>query len=155
MIIFGNRFKTKVVGNGEFFCPACQKERRYDRLEGRNYFALYFIALFPVGDATEIIECQSCGRSFNLDVLKQKLSRPQPDVARLLNTVRKRLESGYPVEYMIRDLTDDGLDRDVALNTVNIAVTEARKQCPDCRLTYAASMRACADCGRALVEVEA
>lgn len=151
-IIFGTKVRTQDVGEGEFFCPSCQKQRRYVRKKAKNYFALYFVPLFPVGDAGEIIECQHCGRSYNPDVLKQKLSKPQPDVARLLNTVKARLENGYPVEYMIRDLTDDGIDLDVARNIINMAIGDRRRACAQCDLTYAPNVMGCADCDRTLQE---
>ena len=154
MIIFGTKARYKTVDSGEFFCPSCQKTRQYERKQGKNYFSLYFVPVIPMGDAGEFIECQTCGRSYHPDVLKQRLSKPQPDVARLLNTVKSRLENGYPVEYMIRDLTDDGLDRDVALNTVQMAIGSQRRQCPNCDLTYAVSVQRCADCDRTLREVQ-
>lgn len=152
-IVFGTRVKTEVVGEGEFFCPSCQKQRKYLRKKGKNYFALYFVPLIPMGEASEIIECQHCGRSYNPDVLKQKLSKPHPEVARLLNTVKSRLTNGYPVEYMVRDLTDDGVDLDVARNIVDMAIGKERKRCPDCELTYAPNVLACADCDRTLQTV--
>jgi hypothetical protein len=153
-IIFGTKVKTEIVGEGEFFCPSCQTQRKYVRKRGKNYFSLYFIALFPLSEAGEFIECQHCGRSYNPDVLKQKLSKPQPDVARLLNSVKSRLENGYPVEYMIRDLTDDGIDLEVARNIVHMAIGDKRKICPQCELTYAPNVLGCADCDRTLRNVQ-
>lgn len=150
MIIFGAKPRYKTIDSGEFFCPSCQKSRKYDRKGGKNYFSLYFIPIFPIGDLDEFIECQTCGRSYHPDVLKQKLSKPAPDVARLLNTTRTRLENGYPVEYLLRDLTDDGLEREVALNVVQMAVGSARKVCPNCGLTYASGVLACSGCDQTL-----
>ena len=154
-IVFGNKIRTQVTGEGEFFCPSCQKQRKYQRKKAKNYFSLYFVPLIPLNDAGEIIECQHCGRSYNPDVLKQKLSKPQPEVAKLLNSVKTRLENGYPVEYMVRDLTDDGIDLDVARNIISMAIGDARKYCPDCDLTYAANVMGCADCDRTLRETTA
>ncbi|HLV34432.1 MAG TPA: zinc-ribbon domain-containing protein [Spirillospora sp.] len=153
-IVFGTKVKTEIVGEGEFFCPSCQTQRKYVRKRGKNYFSLYFIPLFPLGDVGEFIECQHCGRSYNPDVLKQKLSKPQPDVARLLNNVKSRLENGYPVEYMIRDLTDDGIDLEVARNIVHMAIGDKRKICPQCELTYASNVLGCTDCDRTLRSVQ-
>lgn len=153
-IIFGTKVKTEAISEGEFFCPACQARRRYVRKRGKNYFALYFIALFPIGEGSEFIECQQCGRSYNVDVLKQKLSKPQPEVAKLLNMVKTRLENGYPVEYMVRDLTDDGIDLDVARNIIHMAVGDRRKICPQCELTYAPNVLGCADCDRTLRDMQ-
>ncbi len=155
LIIFGTKVKTRITDEGQFFCPSCQKERRYARKSGKNYFALYFVPLIPLGDVDEIIECQHCGRSYNTDVLKKKLSKPQPEVAKLLNSVKVQLENGYPVEYMVRDLTDDGIDLDVARNIIKIAIGEDRNICPNCDLTYAASNLGCADCDATLRPVSA
>ncbi len=146
MIIFGTRPRYKTTGEGEFFCPSCQKERHYERKGGKNYFALYFIPLIPMGDLKEFIECQTCGRSYSPEVLNRKLSKPEPDVAKMLNMVKGRLERGYPVEYMISELTDDGIDRDIAANIVRMAVGDERKTCPNCGLNYSAQVTACPDC---------
>lgn len=146
MIIFGTKAKTKTIDQGEFYCPHCAHERHYERKQVKNYFSLYFIPVVPIGDGGEIIECQTCGRSYAPAVLERKLSKPQPDVARLLNSVRARLEKGQPVEYVIGDLTSEGYDRDVAQNMVNMAVGESRVQCPQCELTYAASVSTCPVC---------
>jgi uncharacterized protein (UPF0212 family) len=146
MIVFGTRPRYKVVDTGQFNCPHCGKPREYQHKHGRNYFTVYFIPIFPIGEAHEFIECTTCGRSYAQDVLKFKPSKPQPDVARLLNDVRTRLERGYSLEYVIADLTSGGLDRDVAHNVVNMAIGESRKTCPQCELTYAASVTMCPDC---------
>ncbi len=146
MIIFGTRAKTKTTGEGEFYCPHCARERHYERKEIKNYLALYFVPLIPMGDGGEIIECQTCGRSYAPEVLDRKLSKPQPDVARLLNMVRARLEKGQPVEYVVSDLTMQGYDRDVAENVVNMAIGESRRRCPKCELTYAPIINQCPDC---------
>ena len=154
-IVFGTKVKTETIAEGIFFCPSCQAQRKYVLKKGKHYFALYFVALFPIGDANEFVECQHCGRSYNRDVLKQKLSKPQPEVAKLLNNVKARLENGYPVEYMIRDLTDDGIDLDVARNIVHMAIGDRRKICPQCELTYAPTVLGCTDCDRTLRDIQA
>jgi zinc-ribbon family len=152
MIIFGTRRRYKTIGDGQFFCPHCQTTRDYERKQGKNYFALYFIPLIPMGDAGEFIECQTCHRSYAPEVLKFKPSMPNSaDTAKMLNTVKTRLDKGYSVEYVVRDLTADGLDRDIANNIVNMAIGAARKTCPKCGLMYAASVAMCPDDKVALV----
>jgi hypothetical protein len=47
-IVFGTKVKTETVGDGEFYCPSCQAQRKYLRKRAKNYFALYFVALFPI-----------------------------------------------------------------------------------------------------------
>ena len=154
MIIFGTKARHKTVGTGIFHCPHCQRERQYNHKQGKNYFSLYFIPVFPIGDAGEFIECQSCGRSYSTEVLKFKPSKPQTDVARILNEVKRKLELGYSIEYVIADLTGEGFDREVATNMVNMAVGENRKTCPTCDLTYAPAITTCPEDKTSLVEIK-
>lgn len=152
MIIFGTRAKYKTVGEGDFFCPHCQKERHYERKQVKNYFSLYFIPLIPIGgEDGEFIECQRCKRTYSPEVLEFKPTQPQSGVARTLNTIKARLESGYPVEYVVRDLTAEGLDREIAENMVTMAIGEARRRCPNCDLAYAWGIMTCPDCKVATV----
>lgn len=153
MIIFGTRTRFKTVGDGQFFCPHCQTTRQYERKQGKNYFALYFIPLIPIGEAGEFIECQTCHRTYAPDVLRFRPSMPNTgDTAKLLNTIKSRLERGYSVEYIVRDLTADGLDREIAQNVVTMAIGTNRRTCPTCGLTYAASVAMCPDDNIALVQ---
>jgi len=103
-----------------------------------------------MNDIGEIVECTSCGMTYRPAVLTQKLSKPQPDAARYLNSIKERLDKGFPVEYVISDLTLDGLDRDVATNMVNMMLGGKTRQCPQCQLTYAASVSLCRECNIAL-----
>lgn len=151
MIIFGTKARHKVIASGEFNCPHCGKVREYDHKHGKNYFAVYFIPIFPIGDEGEFIECRSCQRTYALDVLNFKPARPQHDVAKLLNSVRYRLEQGYPIEYVISDLTAEGIERDIAHNMIQMAAGDARRVCPKCDLTYADFVDKCPDCQLALV----
>lgn len=153
MIIFGTRARYTTVGEGQFHCLHCQRERAYVRKKAKNYFALYFIPLFPIGDLGEFIECQTCGRSYAPDVLNFKPSKPQTDTARLLNMVKEKVGRGFPVEYLISDLTMEGIDREIAANIVTMAAGPARRTCPKCELTYAGDVRTCPDCQLMLVDL--
>lgn len=152
MIIFGTRAKYRTVGTGQFHCLHCMRTRDYERKQAKTYFALYFIPIFPLSDGGEFIECTTCRRTYALDVLNYKPSKPQPDVAQVLNAVKDKLDRGMPVEYVISDLTLEGFDRDVAGNMITMAAGEARRICPKCELTYAASVVICPDCKLALTE---
>lgn len=146
MIIFGTKAKTKTVGKGKFNCPHCQREREYERRKAKRYFSIYFIPLIPMDDIGEFIECQTCHRSYSPEVLKYKPSKPQSDTARVLNIVKDRLDRGFPIEYVISDLTQEGFDRDIAKNMITMAGGLGRKTCPKCELTYADSVERCPDC---------
>lgn len=151
MIIFGTRAKFKTIKTGEFNCPHCGKPRKFEHKQTKNYFALYFIPLLPIGDGKEFIECRTCGRTYALDVLAFKPSKPQNDVARVLNTIKVKLDRGFPTEYVVSDLTLEGFDRDVAENMVKVVIGEERKVCANCDLTYAESVAQCPDCQVTLI----
>jgi hypothetical protein len=81
---------------------------------------------------------------------KRPSAPPRTDLAQLLNTLDEHLRNGEPVEYLARDLTARGLDREVALQMINAKLTSGRKTCNSCSLTYAANVESCASCGQQL-----
>jgi len=107
-----------------------------------------------MGTLGEYVECQTCGVAFEPAALTMK-APPQPrltqaNLAALLNSLGSRLNAGVPVEYLVRDLTAAGLDRDVALEMITPHLAAGRKTCPTCNLTYAASVATCAGCHQPL-----
>lgn len=150
MIIFGTRHRVKTVGNGQFYCPRCQTQRAYERKHAKRYFALYFVPLIPMGDLGEFVECQSCHQAFNTDVLDLKPSNSPVGAVELLNSVKTRLLGGDPVEYIVRDLTAAGIERDMAARVVTASIGEDRKFCTTCNLSYAADVTICRECGQML-----
>jgi uncharacterized OB-fold protein len=154
VIVFGTKVRHKVIGEGKFFCPKCQAQRAYFHKQASRYFTLYFLPVFPTGKLGEFIECQTCGTAFEMSVLNIKgPARPrssQTTLAQLINTVPDRLKAGVPVEFVLRDLTGAGVDRDVALNMINPHLSAGRKTCETCGLTYANGVAACAECHQPL-----
>jgi transcription elongation factor Elf1 len=154
VIIFGTKVRHKVIGEGKFFCPKCQAQRAYLHKRASRYVTLYFLPVAPMGKLGEFIECQTCGVAFEMSVLNIKgpvQPRPtQVTLAQLINTVPNRLNAGVPVEYILRDLTGAGVDRDVALNMINPHLSSGRKTCEACGLTYANGVTACAECQQPL-----
>lgn len=154
MIIFGSRAKNKTLDEGQFFCPRCQAQRAYKHQQATRYFTLYFIPLIPMGKMGEFIECQGCGAAFEMSVLQQKPARlPQQialPLAQMINSIPARLRSGSPVEYMVRDLTMAGLDRDAALKLVTPHLGAGSRTCTTCGLTYDPQVTICAGCQRPL-----
>ena len=152
MIIFGSRPRMKTIGSGSFYCPRCQTTREYELKRARNYFTLYFVPIFPIGDAGEFVECQFCHMTFKSEVLNMKAPPRKVDLATMLNSVKSDLEGGMSVEYVLRDLVAAGLDRDIALNVVKSAIGDQRRQCPKCGLSYAANVNTCSECHEPLAE---
>ena len=154
MIVFGSKVRHKIIGEGKFFCPKCQAQRAYFHKQASRYFTLYFLPVFPTGKLGEFIECQTCGVAFEMSVLNIKgPARPRPQqatLAQMINTVPERLKAGVPVEYVLRDLTGAGVDRDVALDMINPHLSAGRTTCDTCGLTYAATVTQCAECQRPL-----
>ena len=155
MIIFGTRVRHKILGEGQFFCPKCQANRAYKHKRASRYFALYFVPLIPMGTVGEYVECQTCGTAYEPQVLTMKPKPAQPRAAQTnvvsqINTLANRLNAGTPVEYLVRDLTTTGLDREVAQNMVNNHLAAGRKTCVTCGLTYAATVDQCIECHQPL-----
>ncbi|GAB4421887.1 MAG: hypothetical protein Kow00106_19000 [Anaerolineae bacterium] len=154
MIVFGTRIRAKVIDEGQFFCPHCQAQRLYWRKRATRYFALYFVPVFPLGQVGEFIECQTCHMAFAPATLERKVApgkTKQPDnLAHMLNTLAERLAAGAPIEYLVRDLTAAGLERDLALELVNRHLADGQKHCSDCGLSYSAVVAVCALCGKPL-----
>jgi hypothetical protein len=154
-IVFGSRVKHKELGEGEFFCPRCQATRHYKHKKAQRYFALYFVPLVPMGQLGEYVECQTCGAAFEPVVLTQKFAaaaqRPkQLSLAELVNSLPTQLANGAPVEYLYRDLTAAGLDREAALTMLNTALKDGKKTCATCGLSYASTVTHCAECHQVL-----
>ncbi len=157
MIIFGTRLRHRKIGEGEFFCPKCQTNRLYHHKRAARYFTLYFLPVIPIQQLGEFIECQTCGIAFEPKVLglhghSQAYQQGTQDLAKIINSLRPRLAGGYPVEYMVRDLTAANLDLAVARQMIDMEVGEGRKACSRCSLTYAESVEICMECGEHLAE---
>jgi hypothetical protein len=70
MIIFGTRGVTWSGESGEFICPGCGgSSQRYTRKTVRRFFTLYFIPVIPLDKLGEYVQCQTCGGTFNDQVL--------------------------------------------------------------------------------------
>ena len=153
MIIFGTRNRFKTVGTGQFYCPRCQAQRNYERKQAKRYFTLYFVPLIPMGDLGEFVECQTCHMTYKTDVLTMKPLPKPVSAVELLNSVKTRLLKGDSVEYVVRDLTAAGIERDVATSLVTSSIGDARKICKNCNLSYASDVTVCQECKQPLPEI--
>lgn len=153
MIIFGTRNRFKTLGTGGFYCPHCQTQRNYEHKQAKRYFTLYFVPLIPLGDLGEFVECQTCHMTYTADVLTMKPVPKPVSAIELLNSVKARLLNGDPVEYVVRDLTAAGIEREVATSLITSSIGEARKSCKNCNLSYASSVTLCQECKQPLPEI--
>lgn len=154
MIIFGTGNRSKTVDMGQFYCPHCETNRTYERKKAKRYFTLYFIPIIPIGDIGEFVECQTCHITYEPKVLTIEPQFKQIGAAELLNSVKSRLLKGDPVEYVTRDMTVAGIERDIALALVTASIGTERKLCSDCNLSYASTLSQCYECSQSLGELE-
>lgn len=156
IFVFGVRPRETTLRNGSFLCPACGVERHYVLKQVRPYVTFYFIPVIPVGKENVIVQCQTCQRSFDPDVLSSNTLKDKPKLqsaaplSALMNTAESRLRIGKPVEDLLRELTACGLDRDVAREFLGQYLKPDYGHCSHCSLRYHASAAQCADCGRDL-----
>ncbi|RMG83938.1 MAG: zinc-ribbon domain-containing protein [Chloroflexi bacterium] len=150
MIIFGANTRYKTLRKGHFYCPNCMTERPYELKEARPYFTLYFLPLFPIGKPREVVQCAHCQMVFDTTVLNMEKPKRPLSLAEILNRLDDLLASGTPIEYLVRDMTAAGLEREVALRAIRDVIGDARVECPDCHLSYAPDVTACSVCGHSL-----
>jgi hypothetical protein len=67
--IAGLTTRNKPVGTGTFRCPNEAGTRRYQRLQSRRWFTLFFIPLVPLNRRGEWVQCLGCGATYRADVL--------------------------------------------------------------------------------------
>ena len=69
MLVIGTMDLTTTRETGSFFCPECSVNRPFRRRRSRPFLTLYFIPVFPIGGASEHIECEVCKTKFADTVL--------------------------------------------------------------------------------------
>lgn len=86
LLIWGFRTIFRTIAEGDFFCPKCGGDRRFQRREARRWFTLFFIPLIPLQKRGEVVRCATCHTNFNESVL----ARPTTAVfgARLQDAAR-------------------------------------------------------------------
>lgn len=68
-LFFGTRVRRRDIGRGTFHCPYCYAQRTYERVEARTWFHVFWVPLFPVGQAWESVRCTVCGGEWGPAVL--------------------------------------------------------------------------------------
>ena len=61
------------MDSGAFHCPNCKDNKDYQKKYVQNWFTLYWIPIFPVGEKkNEHIECDACSNIYHTDVIDYK-----------------------------------------------------------------------------------
>lgn len=74
LIIWGFKTLFKTIGEGQFHCPSCRADRQYHLRQARRWFTIFWIPIIPLKVAGEIIECGTCKKKYNKQVLDMPTS---------------------------------------------------------------------------------
>lgn len=150
MIIWGSKGKTKIIGQGNFYCPRCGTTRSYEHHQVGKYFTLYFIPLFQTQKLGEYIECKFCYTPFETSVLEYDHELNQK-IQKVINAISDELNAGIPINFIYQSLIEDGMDEAIANNIIAMASGGKLKICRNCEFAYTGKHIYCANCGQALI----
>jgi hypothetical protein len=147
IFIGGLSDRQKEVSSGSFTCPHCGVPRPYKLMKSGRYFSLYFIPLFRTKDLGEYVQCQVCQRMFDPQVLSYK----GPSASeRLVQDIRKELQTGMPLHMMVEKLVNQKMDRNTAELYVKQAAAGETVTCAQCKFVYLHGVERCLNCGSTL-----
>jgi tetratricopeptide (TPR) repeat protein len=76
-------------------CPACRRETSIVPMQGRDWFTLFFIPVFPISGAKQFVKCSTCKTCFDADIEQFRRKAAMPDgrawqqTISLYNTLRE------------------------------------------------------------------
>jgi uncharacterized Zn-finger protein len=143
MIIFGWRNRRITKGKGEFFCPYCKTTRPYKHQIIRRFFTLYFIPLIPLNTLGEAVECEGCGKLYNMEVLRLAgAGNPELNAG-----LTKMIDEGASVFEMRQALAKESISDAAARKMIDRAVGDVGyKTCQNCGSVYKATVTQCKKC---------
>jgi hypothetical protein len=147
MIIWGSRGREIEQASGQFHCPQCESEQRYQHLRVATSFTLYFIPLFETEHHGDYIKCGQCNGQFKPAVLEYK---PPSQAERVLHSIRADLENGTPVQMARTKLLNAGVEAAVAEKLVSVAAGDKQARCGACDLSFVEGVVRCSMCGGSL-----
>ncbi|HEY3288665.1 MAG TPA: zinc-ribbon domain-containing protein [Anaerolineae bacterium] len=147
MLLLGSRGREVDAGTGEFYCPACGDMRPYKRRRIGRYFTVYFLPVFQIEKLAEWLQCDVCMNQFPVEVLQRK---PPPNPQRILEEVKKDLDSGMSVQQIQIKLVNSGLHVDLMHKVIDVVIGDRRMTCPKCSYEYLDSATFCSNCGTRL-----
>jgi uncharacterized protein with PIN domain len=152
LLIWGSKGREKTVTEGQFFCPNCNELRPYKLKKLGKYFTIYFVPLFQTEKLAEWVECQACGQQLKPKVLEY---RPPSTADRAIEAIRADLDNGTPAMMAVRKLVNMGLEEQMAMSAVALAIENPAKLCPRCELHYRRTVHRCSMCGGPLRDLYA
>ena len=147
MLIWGSKGKAKKISEGIFFCPYCRKETTYSLINLGKYFTLYFIPIFETEKLSEYIECQRCKNHYSKEILNNNVDG---SFVKLISSITDSLSNGIPVQLMVKQLTDNGIDEKTSKEIVLFSLGNSILECPDCGYFYSGKVSHCSMCGSLL-----
>jgi len=79
LVIWAIRVRYKTLDEGTFSCPNEGGDRAFQRKEARRWFTLFWIPLIPLNVLGDLVECQSCGHTYDPRVLTQPTTAQMMD----------------------------------------------------------------------------
>jgi uncharacterized tellurite resistance protein B-like protein len=80
-VIIGIRPITRTTQRGTFRCPECDVRRPFTRQRVQRRFTVFFVAMLPLDELGEYIECEHCRGTFRTSVLDRDPGAPVSDFA--------------------------------------------------------------------------
>jgi hypothetical protein len=151
IIYWGTISRRKEVGTGRFYCPNCRRMRPYKRHRLTRCFSVYFIPLFPIADAGEIVECMKCRQEWKPRVLRLT---PSSRDGRTMTEIRQWLGQGLTIGEVGAILGRRGMGGAEVEEWIDWAASGESSVCTHCQRAYPSHRRSCPVCGRAMSTVE-
>ncbi|HEV8605552.1 MAG TPA: zinc-ribbon domain-containing protein [Tepidisphaeraceae bacterium] len=60
-------------------CPACRRQSSIVSMQGRDWFTLFFIPVFPISGAKQFVKCMTCQTCFDVDIEQFRRKASVPD----------------------------------------------------------------------------
>ncbi|HEV8379360.1 MAG TPA: zinc-ribbon domain-containing protein [Tepidisphaeraceae bacterium] len=60
-------------------CPSCRQETSIVPMQGRDWFTLFFIPVFPISGAKPFVKCTACQTCFDVDIEQFRRKASMPD----------------------------------------------------------------------------
>ena len=133
--IAGTQGDESTVATGYFYCPNCNERKSFHHNQVHEKATLFFIPVANLRLLGEYIECQSCGNTYNLDVLDYDPEEEQQEFEALyLAGIKKAMSMMMLVDGEIHD-DEIIMMKDIykKLTGFELSDREIEKELQDCK----------------------